>query len=92
MVEHRAFPQLEVGVIEQVTNVLDGAGGEIVESDDEVPARYERVGQMRADEAGTAGDEIVHGGGRDFEADAMGGCPPKQPRGRGIATSGRPPT
>src|SRR5204863_8695284 len=63
-VQDRAFPQVEARVVEQVTNVVDGAGGDVVEGNDGISARYERVGQVRADEAGTAGDEVVHGGRR----------------------------
>ena len=36
--------------------VRQAAGGEVVEGDDAVAAREQRVGQVRADEPGAAGD------------------------------------
>jgi hypothetical protein len=41
-------------------DVRAAAGTQIVKDDDLVTARYERVGEMRAYESGTAGYEELH--------------------------------
>jgi hypothetical protein len=58
---------LEIRVAEEMRDVLLAAGEVIVEADDVVAARDERVAEMRAEEAGGAGDkgalagEVVEG-------------------------------
>src|SRR4051812_43648714 len=49
--------KVELGVGERVLDVLQAAGGEVVESEDAVSAGQKRVDEMRTDETGGAGDE-----------------------------------
>ena len=49
--------QLEALVPDQMLDVLLGAGEEVVDADDVVAIRDQSIAQMRAQEAGTAGDE-----------------------------------
>lgn len=49
--------QLEVWVIEQMQDVVFGAGEEVVQADDIVAVVQQSFAQVRAEEAGTAGDE-----------------------------------
>ena len=49
--------QLEALVIEQVLDVAAGAGEEIVDADDIGALGQQALAQMRAEEAGAAGDQ-----------------------------------
>ncbi len=44
----------------QVRDVGEVAGEEVVDADDRMPARDQRFGQVRSDEAGGAGDDDSH--------------------------------
>jgi hypothetical protein len=48
---------LEVLEVAQVLDVLPAAGEEVVEADDVRPLGQEALAEMRADEAGAAGDQ-----------------------------------
>ena len=54
---HIVAHQLEVRVIEQMGNVVLGAGEEVVQADDVVAVVQQAFAEMRAEEAGTTGDE-----------------------------------
>ena len=55
---------LEAGAARQrAAEVLALAGGQVVDDRDLVAAIEERVDEVRADEAGAAGDQGTHGGG-----------------------------
>jgi len=60
--------QLEIGVVEQVGDVVFGAGEEVVDTDDVVAVGEEALAEVAAEEAGAAGDEdafsqgVGHGG------------------------------
>ena len=57
--------ELEGRVPTEVSNVLDAAGDEVIQADDPVAARQQKVGQMRAEEAsGTSDDGDRLSGGR----------------------------
>ena len=66
----------DVGLVEagaarqRRAEVLALAGGEVVDDGDLVAAVEERVDEVRADEAGAAGDQGTHGGGSYVEAPA----------------------
>ena len=49
--------QLEVRMIEQMGNVVLGAREEVVQTDDVVAVGQQAFAEMRAEEAGTTGDE-----------------------------------
>src|SRR6185436_838758 len=53
----------EARVALDVPDVVEAAGGKVVEHDDVVAAGQERVCEMGADESTTAGDESFHGKG-----------------------------
>ena len=59
--------QLEVGVVEQVGDVVLGAGEEVIDADDVMAVGEEAFAEVTAQEAGAAGDEdafaqgVVHG-------------------------------
>ena len=53
--------QLEARMVEQVLDVVPPAGEEVVQADDVVALGQQPVAEMRADEAGAAGDEDSHG-------------------------------
>ena len=59
LVEHRAVDEAEVGVVAQVVEVAQAAGGQVVERDHAVAPGEQGLDQVRADEAGTAGDQIA---------------------------------
>ncbi len=50
----------EAGLVLEVPDVLDRAGGKVVEDVDLVAALEQLVGEMGADEAGSAGDQVPH--------------------------------
>jgi len=52
----------EAGVVFEMGDVGEAAGEEVVEADDVVAVGEEEVGEVRADEAGGAGDGDAHGG------------------------------
>ena len=52
--------QLEIGVVHPVHDVLLPAGEEVIENDDLVACHHEAVHEVRADEAGSSGDEDAH--------------------------------
>ena len=70
--------ELEVGVGEQVRDVVLGAGEEVVHADDVVPVGEQALAEVGAEEAGAAGDEdafaeeVGHGGGFRFWAFSVG--------------------
>ena len=57
VVANRFVDELEVGMIDQVGNVVQAAGRQIVDDDDVLALRQQRLGQMTADEARAAGNE-----------------------------------
>jgi hypothetical protein len=59
-VEDAAEDELHVVALAQVLDVLQAAGGQVVQDDHRVAARQEGVGEVGADEAGSAGDEGAH--------------------------------
>src|SRR5438552_19025072 len=52
--------ELEIWIAAEVGNVVHAAGDEIIDADHLVTTREEKIGQVRAEEAGGAGDD---GGG-----------------------------
>jgi hypothetical protein len=54
--------QLEAGVVEQVRDVVLGAGEEVVDTEHVVPFGQQAVAQVAAQKAGAAGDEDALGG------------------------------
>ena len=59
---HIVAHQLEVRVIEQMGDVVLDAGEEIVKADDVVTVVQQALAEMRAEEAGAAGDERARAG------------------------------
>jgi len=51
--------EVHPGMIEEVLDVFPPPGGEVVD-DDDVVILCQGVGKVRADEAGTAGDDVAH--------------------------------
>jgi hypothetical protein len=49
--------QLEIRVVEEMGDVVLGAGEEVVETDDVVAFSEQALAEMAAEEAGAAGDE-----------------------------------
>jgi hypothetical protein len=47
------------GVVEEVLDVFPPAGGEVID-DDDVVVLCQGIRKVRADEAGTAGDDVAH--------------------------------
>jgi hypothetical protein len=56
----RADVMLEVGPSDQVLDVGEAAGRQVVEDDDVCTVREQPFGQMRADEPGASGDQDFH--------------------------------
>ena len=61
LVEHAVDGVVEAAVALEVRDVVDAPGGQIVEDEDFVAALEQRLGEMRADEAGSASDQDAHG-------------------------------
>ena len=59
-IQHAAHDVVESGLALQVPNVPHGACREVIENGDLVSPAQQAVGKMRADESGTAGDQIMH--------------------------------
>src|SRR5271170_736335 len=55
----RALDEAQARVVAHGFKVIETAGGKIVQDGDAIAAREEALGQMRADEACSAGDEDV---------------------------------
>jgi hypothetical protein len=60
-VEDAAEDELDIVAVPQVLDVLQAPGREVVEEDHRVAPREQRVGEVGADEPGSAGDEGAHG-------------------------------
>ena len=54
---HVVAQQFEVRVVQQMSDVVLGAGEEVVDAEHVVAIRKQTLAQMAAEEAGTAGDE-----------------------------------
>jgi hypothetical protein len=61
-VVHVVVHELEVRMVQQVGDVVLAAGEQVVQADHVVAARDQPVAQMRADEAGPAGDQNAKSG------------------------------
>jgi len=59
---HIVTHPLKVRVVEQMGDVVLGAGEEVVEADDIMTIVQQAVAEMRAEEAGAAGDERANAG------------------------------
>jgi hypothetical protein len=57
VVRHVVVLECEGRVADQVLDVAHRTGDEVVDGDDLVPARQQRAAQVRAEEAGAAGDD-----------------------------------
>jgi len=51
--------KFEVRIAAQMRDIVDGAGHKIIDTDNLVSARKEQVGQMRTEEAGSAGNDTT---------------------------------
>ena len=51
--------QLEVGVVQQVHDVVFGAGEKVIQADDIVAIVQQALAQMLAEETGTSGDQCA---------------------------------
>ena len=60
LVVDRLDEVLEPGAALEVHDVVDGAGRQVVDDDDLVAVLEQGFGQMRSDEAGSAGYERTH--------------------------------
>ena len=68
LVEHVALEQRHAGIAHQIADELMAAGAEVVDDHDLDAVRPQPVGQVRADEAGPAGDASALHPGLETEA------------------------
>lgn len=64
---HIVAHPLEVWVMQQMQDVVFGAGEEVIQADHIVAAVQQALAQMRAEEAGAASDERAGAGGVVFQ-------------------------
>src|SRR6266550_2308874 len=62
LVFHGVADEVELGIGTEVRNVGFAAGGEVVEDGERVAILEEALGEVRADKACAAGEEVVHWG------------------------------
>jgi hypothetical protein len=60
LVFDRVHEVLEARAALEVRDVVDRAGGQVVEDEDRVPLREQRFGQVGPDEPRAAGDQRTH--------------------------------